>query len=78
MNNLIRTIRAQTGLSQQELADKLDVTFATINRWENAKAAPNKLAQTKLYDLLLQKIQRKAEQVPVSDERRNNSGQLVS
>lgn len=31
-------------------ADKLGVTFATINRWENGRSVPNKLAQTKLYD----------------------------
>lgn len=38
MNTLINNIRTFVGLSQQELADKLGVTFATINRWENAKA----------------------------------------
>ena len=50
MQNIIKSIRLHAKLSQQELADKLGVTFATINRWENAKATPNKLAQTKLYE----------------------------
>lgn len=50
MQNLIKSIRLHAGLSQQELSEKLGVTFATINRWENAKATPNKLAQTKLYE----------------------------
>lgn len=50
MHNLIKRIRMEMGLSQQELAEKLGVTFATINRWENGRAIPNKLAQSKLYD----------------------------
>lgn len=50
MQNLIKQIRMSTGLSQQEFAQQLGVTFATINRWENGRAIPNNLAQTKLYD----------------------------
>ena len=30
-------------MSQQALAKKLDVSFATINRWENGKSLPQKL-----------------------------------
>ena len=51
MHNLIKAIRLHAGLNQQEFAQKLEVSFATVNRWENTKAAPNKLAQTKLYAL---------------------------
>jgi transcriptional regulator with XRE-family HTH domain len=50
MQDIIKKIRISVGLSQQEFADALGVTFATINRWENGHAAPNKLAQTKLYE----------------------------
>lgn len=50
MQNLIKNIRSNAGLSQTEFADELGVSFATVNRWENGKAIPNKLAQTKLYD----------------------------
>ena len=35
--------RLKLNLSQQMLAQKLNVSFATINRWENAKALPQKL-----------------------------------
>ena len=80
MNRLIKAIRSQARLSQEEFADRLGVTFATINRWENAKASPNKLAQTKLYDfcrennvpicdMLLQKIKNEAEQIQVMSDR---------
>jgi transcriptional regulator with XRE-family HTH domain len=61
MQVLIRKIRQFAGLSQQEFGEKLGVTFATINRWENGKATPNKLAQTKLYDFC------KESNIPVYD-----------
>ncbi|MBD2395672.1 helix-turn-helix transcriptional regulator [Cyanobacterium aponinum FACHB-4101] len=33
-------IRKKTGLSQEDLGRLLDVSFTTINRWENGKQAP--------------------------------------
>ena len=38
-------------MSQTEFAELLNVSFATVNRWENGRAVPNKLAQSKMYDL---------------------------
>jgi transcriptional regulator with XRE-family HTH domain len=38
----IKDIRSQLGLTQQAFADLLGVTFATINRWENGKAKPQR------------------------------------
>jgi len=35
MRELIKQIRQYTGLSQTEMAKKVGVQFATINRWEN-------------------------------------------
>ena len=45
MQNIIKSIRLHAKLSQQELADKLGVTFATINRWESGNYKPSRLAK---------------------------------
>lgn len=61
MDILIKQIREHLSISQAELAEHLNVTFATVNRWENGRAIPNKLAQTTLYDIC------KENEVPVYD-----------
>jgi len=40
----VKEIRRQLNLSQEELAHALGVSFATVNRWENGKTSPSKLA----------------------------------
>ena len=51
MKELIKQIRQYTGLSQTEMASKIGVRFATINRWENGHSEPTRLAQEGLYTL---------------------------
>lgn len=41
----VKKIRSQLNMSQEELAHALGVSFATVNRWENGKTNPSKLAQ---------------------------------
>ena len=36
----IRRLRKRLGFSQQQLADRLGVSFATVNRWENGHSKP--------------------------------------
>lgn len=40
----VRIVRKQLNCTQKELADALDVSYATVNRWENSHALPSKLA----------------------------------
>lgn len=41
-SNYVLKIRAKLNITQQELAGKLKVSFATVNRWENGKMTPSK------------------------------------
>lgn len=41
----VKAVRMALNLSQEELAHALGVSFATVNRWENGKTSPSKLAQ---------------------------------
>ena len=80
MQALIKQIREHLNMSQTELAEQLNVSFATVNRWENGRAVPNKLAQTKLYeickendfsvyDIILGKIADAADSISLSESR---------
>lgn len=40
----LKYIRSVQGLSQEQLARKLNVSFATVNRWENEQAKPRAMA----------------------------------
>lgn len=40
----VKKVRLQLKLSQEELAQCLGVSFATVNRWENGRTKPSKLA----------------------------------
>ena len=51
MQDLIKKIRSHMNMNQTEFAELLNVMFATVNRWENGRALPNKLAQDKIHDL---------------------------
>ena len=51
MEILLKQIRNNLNMSQAEFAERLNVAFATVNRWENGRALPNKLAQTKIYEI---------------------------
>ena len=61
MKTLLKQIRSYLNFSQTDLAEQLNVTFQTVNRWENGKVVPNKLAKSKIYDFC------KENNVPVYD-----------
>ena len=42
--SLVRTLRQQLGMTQEEFAHEIAVTVSTVNRWENGHANPSKLA----------------------------------
>ena len=41
----VKSVRTQLNLTQEDLAHKLGVSFATVNRWENGSYNPSRLAK---------------------------------
>lgn len=50
MKDLIKAIRFAANMNQEQFASTLGTTPLSINRWENGKTLPNRMAQTQLYD----------------------------
>jgi len=48
----LETYRLENKISQEELAEKLDVAFSTVNRWLNNKSKPNKIQSYHIEKLL--------------------------
>lgn len=47
----IRELRRNLNMTQENFAHEIGVTFATVNRWENGRTQPNKVAQKVLKQL---------------------------
>ena len=50
MKDLIKAIRSAANMNQEQFAATLGTTALSINRWENGKTLPNRMAQTQLYN----------------------------
>jgi len=54
ISKIVRELRTDLGLTQEQFAAKLGVTYTTVNRWENNKGNPSPLAM-----LRIEKLQKK-------------------
>jgi transcriptional regulator with XRE-family HTH domain len=55
MEDLIKKLeiyRLENRISQKQLADRLKVTFSTVNRWFNGNTKPNKIQRYHIKKLL--------------------------
>ena len=50
MKDLIKAIRTAANMNQEQFASSLGTTPLSINRWENGKTLPNRMAQPPLYN----------------------------
>ncbi len=50
-SKMIRKLRTALGLTQEQFAAKIGVTYSTINRWENNKSKPSPLALQRIEEL---------------------------
>ncbi|MGM8226649.1 helix-turn-helix domain-containing protein [Cellvibrio sp. ARAG 10.3] len=56
----VKALRVQLQMSQEDLAKELGVSFATVNRWENRKTQPSKLARKQLEQFITSQKQQGA------------------
>jgi DNA-binding transcriptional regulator YiaG len=52
VGQIIRDLRLAFGLTQEQFAATLGVTYTTINRWENGRSKPSPLAMEKVEGML--------------------------
>jgi len=50
MSELVRALRRQLKMTQEEFAHELGITVGTVNRWENGRFRPSKLARATLLE----------------------------
>lgn len=50
MGETVRRLRTKLGLTQEELAHALGITVGTVNRWENGRFRPSKLARSTIQE----------------------------
>ena len=46
----LKLIRVELNLSQESLAHELKVSFATVNKWENNKTKPLRIARERVLE----------------------------
>ena len=49
-SEFVINVRKKLNLSQKQLASAINVSFSTINRWENGHVIPSNLAMNSFYD----------------------------
>jgi putative transcriptional regulator len=55
MSNMVRTLRRKLGMTQEEFAHEVGITVGTVNRWENGRFRPSKLARATLTEFALRR-----------------------
>ncbi len=50
MSGFIRQLRDRLGMTQEEFAHSLGITVGTVNRWENGRFRPSKLARATILE----------------------------
>lgn len=48
---LVKRLREQLGLTQEQFAREVGVSFSTVNQWENGRRRPQPFLQRRLLEL---------------------------
>lgn len=50
LDELLKEVRKELNISQEQFAHELNVSFTTLNRWENNRSIPSRLAKLRILD----------------------------
>lgn len=50
LDEILKEVRKELNLSQEQFARDLNVSFTTLNRWENNRSMPSRLAKMRILD----------------------------
>lgn len=50
ISEMIKAIRTELQMTQTDFAEAVHVSFSTVNRWENNKVVPNRMARALILD----------------------------
>ncbi|HWR29926.1 MAG TPA: helix-turn-helix transcriptional regulator, partial [Negativicutes bacterium] len=50
LDEILKEIRKELNISQEQFARDLNVSFTTLNRWENSRTTPSRLAKMRIID----------------------------
>jgi len=59
VSTIVRELRQTLGLTQEQFAARIGVTFSTVNRWENERGAPSPLAMKQIEELRAKAVREK-------------------
>ncbi len=54
-DSIVKQVRKELGLSQEQLARELSISFSTVNRWENGKSKPSPMAKELFFSFCMSK-----------------------
>ena len=54
-SEIVRLLRERLGMTQEEFAHALGLTVGTVNRWENRRFRPSKLARATMSEFARQR-----------------------
>lgn len=54
-DEILKCIRKKLNITQEQLARDLNVSFSTLNRWENSRNIPSRLARMRLVEFCTEK-----------------------
>jgi putative transcriptional regulator len=72
-SEFVRSLRRELKMTQEEFAHELGITVGTVNRWENGRFRPSKLARATLLEL----AERHRRRTPNFTNEGNNHGPTV-